>query len=182
MRNFAPLQVRTMSKSETKRELLAKWLRFEPIPPTITGDVMEHQLNITNNGPSHVLVLGDISEQLPYEVSPSHAIIEPQSGVAFKFTTNDNVLSGKKATAKKEFKLAVMIVTEERMIELEVKANDSVTDSVKIEKEHLHLIKYTGTQCNFIVQDTGVSSLFEGALRLIDNIQIKKKYKRLPNH
>ena len=176
------LQIGAMSKREIQRELLAKWLRLEPIPPTISGiDTMEHQLNITNNGPSHVIVFGDIFKQRPYEVSPSHAIIEPQSGVAFKFTTTNNVFSGKKATAKEEFKLAVMIVTEERMIELELKANDSATHSVKIEKEHLHLIKYTGTQCNFIAQDTGVSSLFEGALRLIDNIQIKKKYKRLPS-
>ena len=47
-----------MSKSQIQRELLAKWLLFEPIKPTIAGiDEMEHQLNITNNGPSHVLVL-----------------------------------------------------------------------------------------------------------------------------
>src|SRR5699024_673098 len=120
----------------------------------------------------------DIFKQLPYEVSPSHAIIEPQSGVAFKFTTTDYVFSGKKATAKEEFKLAVMIVTEERLVELEVKENDTATHCVKIEKEHLHLIKYADSQCNFVgAQNTGVSSLIEGAMRLLDNIQIKNMYK-----
>ena len=175
-----------MQQSKIESELLTKWLEFKPLQPLmIAVDVIEQQIKIINKGPCKVMVLSELSEKLPYDVSPSHAVIEPKSWTLFKFTTTVNVFSVNGEIAKDGFKLAAAILTEERMDELELQGNNGSIDGVKIEQlhEHIHLIKYDEAECNFTVaKETVASFLYKGALRLIDYFKIKPKYELLPSN